>query len=100
MADQRKTLARCSTEYDIDRCVADVGGASNARGIDVRNTRANGCTIRKVVFMRCAVNRIQFNCGSYVEARLLEPEREAARAGKQIDADRPAAARKIFSSRF
>jgi hypothetical protein len=67
-----KSLARRTPEYHIDIRITKIRSATDLRASRIHYARANDCCIREIVFMRCAMNGVNFNGSSYIESRLFE----------------------------
>lgn len=87
LADQRKSLTGRAAEDDVDRPIADARPAADGIAGQTDDAGANRGRVGKVELVNRAVNRIDLDRRRNVEARLLESERQTARAREQVDAD-------------
>lgn len=101
---EREALARGSAGHEVDFSVpgcrtesieAFGNGFSQRLRLQGRDVGAKGLGRREIELMRRSVDRVVLDGRRYVEASLFQSERQAARAGKQIDCDRP-----LWSSRI
>jgi hypothetical protein len=86
---QRKPLARRAPEDAVYGAAANSRSLSNVIGAQSIYRMRYDCAIWKIELVRCAVNRVDLNCGAYIEPCLLEPQTHSASPSKEVDSGRP-----------
>jgi len=87
LADERKTLARSASHYDIDVSLSDACQPTKLFAGRFHDARANGGAIGEVELMHRAMNRVDIDRGYDIEAGLFEAETQSSRAGEEVDSD-------------
>ena len=89
LANQGKTLARGSAEYHCNLRSVYACKTENIAPGDIAYVPTDRFTIRKIKFVRCAMNRVDFDSGRYIEAGALETQAQSSSPCKKIYPDRP-----------
>jgi hypothetical protein len=74
LADHRKTLARRTTEYDIDSAISQAGPCSNRSPSEFGDRLREDCAKGEIEFMYCAMDRIDLDRSYNIEPGLFEAE--------------------------
>src|SRR5690606_15142969 len=94
LPDQRKALARRAAKYHVHAQIADSRRLANIRATHLGDGPGDRPTIGKIVVVRRGMDGVDLDSGYDIKAGLLEAQAEPARAGKKVDSDRSAHARK------
>src|SRR5450755_331267 len=84
---QAESLARSAAEHNVDIGISYLRMRPDVFAIDIRHASADRCTVGKIEFMRCGVDRIVLHCRQNREPSLSKTEGHPSRACKEIDAD-------------
>ena len=87
LADQRKALTGRAAEHHIDLPVAEARPLADSNAGQIDDAGAKRGRVGKIELVNRAMNRIDLDRRRHVEARLLEAERQTARAREQVDAE-------------
>src|ERR1700682_928458 len=87
-SDHAEPLARSPTEDYVNVGLSNRRMRADVFPVNVGDAAADRRAIREVVFRRRGVDRVVFARRRYMESRQFESERQAARARKQVNADR------------
>jgi hypothetical protein len=84
-----ESLAGCAADYQVDRPPSDAGARPDLGSCESLDVATDNGRIGNVVSVGGGVNRVDLNRRQDVEARLLNPKRQAAGAGEKVDTGGP-----------
>ena len=87
LPDQRKPLARRSTDDNVYRDILKTGSLADFLSANRSHIAANGGASEKIYLVGCRVNGVEFNRSRDIKSCLFKPKRQSTNSRKEVDYD-------------